>query len=181
MKVTGSLASINQKQGRSAKGPWTLYRIAIDKGDGSDWEWYGFGFDKPEASEGSVVSFEAEEGKGGMQVKKGTFKLESKTSPAAKSFTSANDTKQDSIVRQNATSTAVAILNGMIAADCIGKLPAANKRYDWYLAQLDELTNRLFLANREPLSADEVRELVGEDPEETAVDETADDDDWEAV
>lgn len=181
MQVQGILTNINQKSGRSAKGPWTLYRIGIQKDGGGELEWYGYGFDAPTVTEGSVVSFEAEEGKAGLQVKKGTLKLEKKTSAVAKKFNAAQDVKQDSIVRQNATSTAVQILNGMIAAEIV-KIPAQNKRYDWYLAQLDELVNRLFLANREPMSVEDVRELLGEDVLEDAEDaDPSEGDDWEAV
>lgn len=178
MRVQGNLSKINQKSGRSAKGPWTLYSIGVDTDGTDNLKWYSYGFDAPKVSEGSFVSFEVEDNNGREQVKKGSLTLEKKTAAVAQKFNSAQDIKQDSIVRQNATSTAVNILNGMIAAEIV-KVPAANKRYDWYLEQLDELTNRLFLANREPMSVEDVRVLVGDVAIEDAIDEGGpEDDDW---
>lgn len=180
MQVTGTLKSINQKHGKGKNGPWTLYRIGVDTGK-PDYEWFGFGFEAPKVAEGSLISFEATEGKYGWDADPATVKLEKKASAVAQKYNATQDTKQDSIVRQNATSTAVAALNTMIANDFF-KLPPMAKRYDWYLAQLDELVNRLFLANREPLSPEEVRAALGDEEVEEAIDEgAADDDDWEPV
>ena len=181
MKVQGNLVKIHQKTGRSAKGNWTLYSLGVDTEGNDNITWYSYGFKAPTVSEGSFISFEVEKNGDREQVKAGSVQLEKKTAAVAQKYVAGQDVKQDSIVRQNATSTAVNILNGMIAAEIV-KLPAANKRYDWYLAQLDELVNRLFLANREPMSVEDVRVLVGGDAIEDAVDEGGpSDDDWEPV
>jgi len=148
-------------------------------GDG-ELEWYSYGFDAPKVSEGSLVSFEVVEENGRKKVKPSSLKLEKKTSPAVKKFVAGDTDKQDSIVRQNATSTAAVILNGMIAHDIV-KLPAPAKRYDFYLELLDEIVNRLFLANRNAPSVEEVQALVNKG-EADAVDEGGPtDEDWDPV
>lgn len=180
MQVSGNLTKINQKSGRSARGPWTLYSLGIDSTGDGNVTWYGYGFDAPKVTEGSIVSFEAEDDNGRLKVKKDTLKLEKKTAPAAKKFAAGDSDKQDSIVRQNATSTAAVILNGMIANEVV-KLPVQAKRYDFYLELLDELTNRLFLANRHALSAEEVAELVGGDAADAENEAEPADEDWDPV
>lgn len=179
MQVQGNLAKIHTKSGQGKRGPWTAYRLGVDTG-GADLEWFGYGFEAPKVTEGSTIEFEAEEGKFGKDVVEGSLKLLKKTAPAAKKFAAKDDTRQDSIVRQNATSTAANVLNGMITHDIV-PVPAKAKRFDWYLELLEELTDRLFVANRTPKTLDEIladKDDLADEGEDEAF---ADDDDWEPV
>ena len=181
MQVQGSLAKIHTKSGTGKNGkPWTAYRLGVDTGKG-ELEWFGYGFKAPTVNEGSVVEFDAEEGKYGADVVEGTLKLIKKDAPAAKKFKAAANNKDDSIVRQSSTGYAIEVVRTMIENDLV-PIPAKAKRYDWYLELLEEVTDRIFVANRDPKSLDDILadrdDLVeDEDPE----DAFAEDDDWEPV
>jgi len=183
MKVTGQITKLHTKSGTAKSGkPWTLYSLGVDTDGSGELKWYGFGFSKPNVDEGSFVEFEAEEKNGRFDVVKDTLKLAKKTSASAKKFASGNDARQDSIVRQNACSTAAAILNGMLTTGVIEAPKTKTKKFDWYMEMLFEITNRLFLQNREPMSIEDVQELLGVDEGEDVDDDADDgpsDDDWE--
>lgn len=181
--VTGVLKKITAKTGTSPRGPWTAYSLGISVDGADDYEWFRYGFKAPDATEGSVVSFDVtEEGEGIWRVV-GSINVDKNASAAdaaatkssaSRSYGGKSDTVQDQIVRQNALGSAIASVDSMLDQGVV-KLPAgAEKRYDAYLALLDKLTNRFFVANRsaksvEDLASDGIEDAVNESaPEEPA-------------
>lgn len=180
-QVTGLLKKVNVKSGKSARGPWTAYSIGIDS-DGSDsLTWYGCGFDKPDASEGSFVTFKAEEDAKGYLKVSGPISIEKNaTAPAAKAYSAGADTRTDSIIRQNSTGHAVAMATAMVEHGLVNVPKAVNARYDFFIGLVDELTDHIFVKSREPKSVDDILNGVEPDPEDLSP-EPDDDDDYNPV
>lgn len=178
--VSGVLRHIKSKHGTSKNGKdWTAYRIGVEM-DNGELEWFGAGFNAPKVTEGTYVSFEAEDGRFGMDVK---GNIKAKKAPPKKAASSlVADLRQDSIVRQNACGTASRIVSDMITHTIIKPPGKVNERYDWYLEMVEEVTDKLFVGNRNPKTLEDI--TAGEpDAEEVDPDDPFagmdDDDDWE--
>ena len=163
MQVQGVLSKISSKQGTGANGkPWTAYSLGVDNGDGS-LTWYRSGFDKPEVTEGSYVKFSAKETKPGIFTVDGDVAVDKsrRAEKAVQAASVSSDTRQNSIVRQNATSTAALIVNNMVTAGVV-KLPAKGKAFDAYLELVQDVANRIFLVNIDPPTPEELKKQYGE-------------------
>lgn len=175
MKIQGVLKKISAKSGTSKKGPWTAYSLGIDRGTG-DLTWVRYGFKAPGVTEGSAVSFDAKEDNDGNLKVQGEISVDKKaTAKAAVS----EDHRSDSIVRQNASSTAARVVRDMIDVGAVVLPKAANAKYDAYLEVLKEVTDFLFLSNR---NAPTVAELQADRGQGTASasddDEDVDEESW---
>lgn len=179
-KVTGQLVKIYSKSGTNAKGKWTAYRLGVDLGTG-ELEWFNCGFEAPKVTEGSRIAFNTKADDRGGRAVDGAISVDKTQSAAPASggnknnFRRNDDEVQNSIVRQNATTSAYNIARDMIQLEVV-KLPAAGKRYDFYLELIDRVTNHLYVQNRSPKT---VEELASEGLDDSAVDMgSAEDEDW---
>lgn len=149
MQVNGTLTAIKAKTGVSQKGPWTAYSIGVTDDNGS-LSWYQNGFTAPSVTEGSNVTFETAPGSKEGSVKVvGAITVNKTAQPQARGAVASalsGDARQNSIVRQNSTGHAVAIVASMLANGVV-KLPAKGKAFDAYLELVNEVTNRIFLSN----------------------------------
>lgn len=172
-KVTGVLESISAKKGVNAKNgkPWTAYSIQVDTGGSK--VWYRYGFEAPLAKEGSLVSFDVIEDKPGFfkVVSDITVEKAQTAAPAIAAIHVLADNKQNSIVRQNATSTAAKIVSDMIGHGVI-KLPAKGSNFDLYMKYVKEVSESVFLMNILPETREELMAARGEGEE--ATEESAD-------
>ena len=152
------LKRISKKSGRSDRGPWEAYSLCVGpEGNDDNDDWYRNGFKAPAAAEGSVVSFEYEEKDGNRTVKGAINVDKAKTAAVAKKGGGvSNDARQNSIVRQNSTTTATAIATAMIANEIV-KLPAQAKRYDFFLELINGIADHLFPTLINPPSLEELK------------------------
>jgi hypothetical protein len=158
MQVNGVLKRISEKSGTSAKGPWTAYSICVGpEGNNDNDTWYRAGFKAPKVNEGSVVTFEADENgqvKGAIAVDKSATAKVAKTASAPPG----SDARQNSIVRQNATTTASRVARDMIECGAFDLPKTKSKRYDAYLELVNELANHFFPTLINPPSLEELAE-----------------------
>ena len=173
MNYKGTVSKILEKSGRSSKGPWTLYNVALDTTAGE--VIIGFGFDKPKIREGSVVSMEAtENAKGYLDADKNSVQvLKEEGGGASDTKTVSNgvaavDQRQRSIITQSSYGYAVSIVDTLLANDLI-KLPAAktkaNDSYDLYMEVLDRVAQRIFNISATGLQVEEQEEETNTDTE----------------
>ena len=180
MQVSGVLIKIKVATGTSAKGAWTAYSLGVDVGQ-DDLKWFQYGFKAPAVTEGSFITFEAEENPkrpGYYRVVGTDIKVdkERNSTLVATKAAAAVDNRQNSIVRQNASGTAARIVSDMITHGVI-KLPAKGKAFDAYLEYHRDVTNRLFLQNIQPPTQEELSAEYGE-PNEVKVVEDDEEDFW---
>lgn len=196
--ATGVLKRINAKHGKNARGDWTAYSICVGPAADNDHDtWYRLGFEKPNVNEGSVIKFDYEEDARGNKKVKGDILVDKKASADVAKTSSgggagrgiSNDARQNSIVRQNATTTATAIVGMMIANDLVEIPKKKADRYDFTLELITEVADGLFPVLLSPPSIEELAER-GIDKEEKEPDVfeddlseafNEDDDKWEAV
>lgn len=116
-----------------------------------DSEWYGYGFEKPNANEGDQVSFSVTMNGQYKNVTKGSLQVSS-AAPAQAPAPSGNSgggnsyaARDTSIQYQSSRKDALAVLPILFEQGAVS-LPAKKEaKYDACLALLDELTNRFFL------------------------------------
>ena len=163
MQFKGTVSKILEKNGRSAKGPWTLYNVVLATEAGE--VVIGFGFDKPKVREGSVVSMEAaENAKGYWEADKNSVQvLKEEGGGASDTKTVSNgvaavDQRQRSIITQSSYGYAVSIVDTLLANDLIKLPPAkskANDSYDLYMEVLDRVAQRIFNISATGLQVEE--------------------------
>lgn len=161
-KVTGVLTKIGMKSGTTNGRAWTAYSIQVESAGQP--AWYRLGFTAPTVKEGSFVSFETKEDKPGLFSVVGEISVE-KGAPAAAAIannTFLADNRQNSIVRQNATTTAARIVSDMITHGVI-KLPAKGANFDLYMDYVTTIADQVFLQNIHPATAGELEEKAGGD------------------
>lgn len=134
--VTGKVETVQikreTKDGKPMRTP--LYSLKVDG------KWYGCGFDKPDTQEGAVIQFEANDGKYGAEVVKGTIKAG--TAKAVQQVQQKADDRQLSIIYQSQHRDAVEAVNFAIDHGFV-KLPAkAADQYDVYLGLINDLTKK---------------------------------------
>jgi len=143
--MEGYLNKIGKKQGQGRNGPYTLFSAEI----GGDW--YGCGFNAPNAKEGDYVTFDV--------VQKGQYKNAENIVVASNSNSGGGNgakasapppvNKKDVSIhfqscRKDAIQTVALLLSGDDKAAV--KLPAKQaEKYDAVLALIDELTTRYYL------------------------------------
>ena len=162
MQVSGILNKIAAKAGNTKGRDWTKYALCVEDGNGAE-TWYHYGFKKPDVTEGSYISFDAVSPKEGFYNVNGEVTIDKsrKAQTAVKVAQVTSDTRQNSIVRQNATSTAAAIVNSMVTLGVV-KLPAKGKAFDAYLELVQDVANRIFLVNINPPTAEELQKQYGD-------------------
>ena len=181
--VKGFIKKISSKSGTTKGRAWTAYSIGVDVGDGGI-TWYRLGFDAPTVQEGSYVTFDTVEQQPGVFKVSGDIAVSKPPAGATQKLVQQEDTKSDSIVRQNAASTAAIIIRDMIDVGALVLPKAANKKYDAYLEYHTQITNTLFVANRHApsvqqlLDAGAVEVPAGEDE---VTEDDIDEDAWPEV
>lgn len=149
---------------------------------------YGAGKVRPRAGQGDTVSFRYTENGQYKNIDMKTFNVEAAgvgsepSAPVSRSGggESAGD-RQNSIVRQNALSTATAFINALVAADAvpgITKTMKAEERYGLIFALLSETADEFFNANIKGLSLSAAAEQAGDSRAEQAAGKAAADGDW---
>jgi hypothetical protein len=130
----------------------------VDVGDGN-LSWFQYGFDAPQVTEGSYVSFETSEPKPGVFKVSGEVTVDKSAPAVARAAASglSGSAKDNSIVRQNSTGHAARVVSDMITHGVI-VLPknAKGKLFDLYMDYLTEVTNRIFLSNINAASAEDI-------------------------
>lgn len=195
MQATGILKKISMKRGTNARGGWTAYSICVGPaGNSRDNDvWYRYGFDAPKADEGSTVKFEYEDdGRGNKKVKANSLMVD-KTAPAQKPQAAGggginNDARQNSIVRQNATTSAINLANLMITHAAVPLPAKKSDRYDFVLELVTKLADHLFPTLMNPPTIDELAQAAAGDEvvdkefaDMEEEDVFQDDDKWAAV
>lgn len=146
--VTGKIAFIDPR----STDYGTMYSIKVDG------EKYSTGKIKPPASVGDTVSFEYEMNGKYRNANMKTFEVvpgggnaaPSVGGAATRSYAESQDGRQNSIVRQNALSSAVAFLGVLASMDAIpgiGKTMKAEDKYGLINALLIETADEFFNAN----------------------------------
>lgn len=140
--MQGYLNKIATKQGSGRYGPYTTYNLEIDG------QWYGHGFNKPNAHEGQYVEFDV--------IQKGQYKNAENlraavsTPPAASSGSKAPasipvNNRDVSIQYQSSHKDAIQVLDVLLKNDAV-KLPAKQAdKYDAAMALVDEITAQFYL------------------------------------
>lgn len=183
-QVTGYVEKVNERN--SGSGP-TTYSLLVRPKDGGEGEWYGFYTNKPNVSEGALVTFGYSRKGKWLNANPKTLKVVEEagtTAPApapaskggGRNFT---DNRQNSIVMQSSSKTATDLLNVLIGAGAIhlGKAEtkaAASKRYDALMELHEELTLRLFNRATQPeafLDYVRTRVVLGDPEAEDVTDE----------
>lgn len=128
-----------------------------------DKDWHSYGFTHPGVTEGDLVSFEAETGKFGSEVK-GSITVATggaKATPAGKAAVTSYDNKQSSIVYQSCLKVSGALVSALVAADILPLPSAKNKKVEAVIAMTEEIATGLA---RKALSPD-LSEVEKEDDE----------------
>lgn len=138
--MQGYLNKIATKQGMGKRGPYTMYNVEIDG------TWYGHGFDKPNASEGTYVEFDVvQKGqyKNAENIRAAVSKPSNAASPAQTSIPV--NSRDVSIQYQSSRKDAIQMLDVLIKNGLVS-LPAKKaEQYDAAMALLDELTAQFYL------------------------------------
>lgn len=159
-QVTGYVEKVNERQGPKGR----TYSLLIRPQAGGDGEWYGFYTNRPAVSEGQLVRFaftrkgqwlNAEPKTVEVIEDAGATKAAAPATSGAKAGRTFTDDRQNSIVMQSSSKTAVDLLNVLISAGAVhlGKTDtkaAASKKYDALMELHEELTLRLFHRATQP-------------------------------
>lgn len=199
--VIGILKKINSKSGTNDRGTWTAYSICVGpNAGGRDGDvWYRLGFKAPTVQEGSTVKFNYEDDGRGNKKVIGDILVDKSApvqKPAQKSSGGGgaggggwNDpARQNSIVRQNATTTATQIARVMLEQGIVKPPQKKADQYDFVLELIGNIADHLFPTLINPPTVEDLaqRTVKDEDVDETFadMDEDAfagDDDKWTAV
>lgn len=174
MIYEGRLTEISEKHGKSAKGPWTLYKLVVSDSQGT--HYLGAGFDKPKAPVGAIIRVEANENdKGFLDANLNTLEVlkgeEAKgvDAPSQESAVNSVNKKERSIITQVSYKVAVEAVNGMLANGTITAKASSKAKeddaFDLYVAALDKVAQHVFDKCMNPL------ELSNNNEEEEGNDE----------
>ena len=133
--VTGAVARLTEKVVSNGS---TSFGFQVNG------EWYST-FDKQDAKEGDVVTFDFIQKGNYKNIAKGSIRASVGAAPSAPTAApQAANSRDISIVYQSSRKDAIAIVTAMLSNDCI-KLPAAeNKRYGAVMGLVDELANMYY-------------------------------------
>lgn len=204
-EVIGIVKKINAKHGSNDRGNWTAYSICIGpNAEGRDGDvWYRLGFKKPTVQEGSTVKIQYEEDGRGNKKVVGDILVDKSTpvqqvsggggggnrKPAGGGGGWNDPARQNSIVRQNATTTATAIARVMLEQGIVKPPQKKADQYDFVLELIGNIADHLFPTLLNPPTVEDLakRTIKDEDVDNTFADmdedvfEEPDDDKWAAV
>lgn len=135
--------------------------------------WYGFGFEAPQFSEGATVEFDVQMRGRYANVDKDTFKVVAEKAAASPNkgstggYSNSYDSRQQSINWQSARNAAIAFVD---VASQLGAvtLPAAKaKKLDALAALVDNFTERYYY-DTEAVATGDIESVVGANGAETA-------------
>ncbi len=158
-EFTGFIQKIAVKNGKGTRPPfkpYTLYSIKLADENGVELEqWFGAGFEHPNAKEGDYVALTAEQNAKGYWDVKGFKPL--KNAPAKSSPTTTSSavsgnaiSTQSSIHYQSARNSAIEVLKLLVETKSLPVSAAQTKageakRYEEIMALIDKLTVRFYV------------------------------------
>lgn len=154
-RVQGTVASILTSNGKNGT---TFYRFTVD----GDQRQFGLGAKQPQFTRGQMVSFVTNKTERGFWEVEGNVETLAQSSPTILNTTTpsrntskddywtakeARDIEKDKIIQlQSCRNSAIETVKLLLDKEAI-KVPAANKRYDFILSLIDEVTQHYVAKN----------------------------------
>lgn len=155
MEIIGYCKKLNEKNGQSKRGKWTLYSAIFEKSDGTETPWVSFGFDKPPIEEGGYYKVGVEEKDGRLTYVAGSGSkvdapVAAKSTPSAPSKSEGTGTNRDDAIQyQSSRKDALQLVSLLLEHDALPLSASSTKagtakRFDEIKAMVDKLTVELF-------------------------------------